>query len=665
MANIPGIVGYISPGSYSLVTTRAGSTSLPGGPTVIAILGQGKREEVLVEVAAGGGSDGLPSGFDPANSPNGRHFRLSTWPVIPGTIEIFLNPTGDGTDLPLIQISSQGEASAWTDEFGDFDPTPSFGLDPTSVDGYQSTSDGYGFFDSKYARQYADLRQRLGITAGSPEPNHYIFDASTGRIILDQALNAFDTLIVSYIAESDLNSPELMLDIDDVVAKHGFPSRFNTLSVAAEMAFENGAGAVMPVHAGQVLQGAGTSRRLVEQPTLFTALSALEREDVDILVSVMQSRIYDEVIMPFYELSVHGTLTDNGRFLQEDPADGDQPGINISPLALNPSNPDEPRFLQVFKNGRLLEFGVDYSVPNLDGSAAGPVASTNVLIALDPAYAGATHSVDNTLEEGDRVTASYLPDPAIINLVATAQIATLLHCQQMSQTKNRKERTCLLGSYEFVNLDFILDPVTGIEVNYGPFFRSMFFYPGGTSVTRVIGGESRQIDGQFIGAAAAGFAASRPIVTSLTNKTLIGFTINPRNRLTQDESNLVGGAGVAIVAPLAAGGRVVHGRTTSSSGSAVEEEYSVVRIKDRVAKVARQTLERRFVGGLITPNTVADVELTVQSILSQLVSQGVLNGFQNIKVRVNPQEPRQIDVQFDIQPVFPLNWIFIRFSVGA
>lgn len=668
MANIPGIVGYVGPGAFSLVETRPGPVSLPGGPTVIAILGQGRREQALVARAAGGGKDGLPVKFDPANSPDGRHFQTAVRPVVPGTIEVFINPVGDGTDLPLIQITSQAMADAWNAEFTDQDGYGYFqfqGPNGDSVDGYQAASDGTGFFNSKYARQFAALKQRLGITAGSPEPNHYLFDPATGRIVLDQPLRAFDTLIVSYIAESDLNDPELMFSLKDVVAKHGFPSKMNTISLAAQMAFENGAGVIMPVHAGQVLQGEGSAKRLVAEPTLFTALKSLEKEElVEIIVPVLQSRVFDEVIMPFYDPLVHGTLTDNGRFLQESEDTGDQPGINISPLAVNSTN-DAPAFLEVFKNGRKLEYGVDYSVVNLDGSQAGPDDSQNVLIALDPTYSGATHSVDNTLQEGDRITASYLPDPAVINLVATSQLAVLQHCNLMSETKNRLERTCLFGAYEFVDLDFILNPVTGIDANFGSFYRCMFFYPGGSSVTRVVAGEAQRLDAQFIAACAAGFVASRPIPTPLTNKILQGFTINPRQKLNNDETNLIGGAGCSIITPLAAGGKVLHGRTTTNSGSAVEEEYSIIRIRDHVAKTVRRALENAFIGRLITPSTADDVASTTKNILEALVSQGILSGFQSVAASVNPQEPRQIDVQFDIRPVFPLNWIFIRFTVGS
>jgi hypothetical protein len=650
--------------------------SLPGGPTVTAILGRGRREEFVVSRAVGGGADGSPKGFNPANKPDGRHFTVLNFPVVPGSIEVFLNPKNDGTDLPLIQITEEDMAAAWEAEFGDNDgyyidgysTFPGFnGPNGNSVDGYQGASDGSGFFDSKWSRQFRLLKERLGIVAGSPEPNHYVFDAFSGRLILDQALQAFDTLLVSYLGEADLNSPELMFDLASVIKKHGYPSKENSISLAAQMAFENGAGTVMPVHIGEALEGQGTARRLIQEPTLFTGLKALEKEEFcDIVVPIVNSRINNEIIMPFYDSVIHGPMTGNGQFLQEDPATGDQPGINISPLAVIPvgqPGAGNPVYLEIYKNSRLLQYGVDYSVPNLDGTSLN--STTNVLIALDPNYPGATHTVDNTLQDGDRVTANYLPSPAVIDLVATGQLAVVSHCQIMSETKNRRERVCLLGSYEFVDLDFLLDPVTGLEAVFGVTKRAQFFWPGGPFVNRVVGGENQILDGQYIAASAAGFYSSKPLPTSLTNKVLTGFTINPAQRLSIDETNLAGGAGAAIVEPLSAGGRVLIGQTTTSTGRAVEEEMSVVRITDYVAKTVRKALQGAYTGSLVTINTPRDIKITTEKILSSLQSQGIITQFKGVAATVDPDEPRQVNVTFDITPIFPLNWIFIRFSVGT
>lgn len=675
MANIPGIVGWVQPGAYSLVDLRPGPVSLPGGPTIIAILGKGKREEYVVTRAIGGGKDGLPVGFNPANKPDGRHFQLSFYPIVPGTLEIFINPKGDGTDLPLIRVTDSAMAQSWEGEFGDIDGYSGFagfnGPYGDSVDAYQSTSGGLpgtttgAFFTSKYAKQYAQLQAKLGITAGSLEPNHYIFNDETGQFILDQALNAFDTLVVSYIGQTDLNSPELFTDISKIYVKHGYPSVDNTISLAATMANENGATVFVCVHAGEKIEGEGSSKRLIQDPYMNDALKALEKEEVDYVIPIVRSRIYNEVIMPFYDGYTQGTLTDNGRYLQEDPTTGDQPGINISPLAVIPvgqPSAGAPTFLEVYKNGVLLQYGIDYSVPNLNGSSLN--GTTNVLIALDPTYPGATHTIVNTLVDGDKITASYLPDSSVINLVATGQLATLTHCQIMSETKNRKERKCISGGYEFVDMDFITDPTLGVEASFGTTKRMEFFWACGPFMNRVIAGENQIIDSQYLAACAAGYKASHTIPTSLTNKTLTGFTIDPSQKLSTEETNLVGEAGVSIVTPLAAGGKVVASQTTTNSGRAVEEEPSVVAITDYTSKTVRVALENAFTGSLITVNTPKDVEITTANILAALQSQGIIKSYANVKAVVDPQEPRQIDVTFDIVPVFPLNWIFIRFSVG-
>jgi hypothetical protein len=198
------------------------------------------------------------------------------------------------------------------------------------------------------------------------------------------------------------------------------------------MAYENGAGVVQCVHAGEVFQGEGSARHVIPEPTLFTALKNLEREDLtEILVPVVDSRINQEIIMPFYDSSnpLIVSWTGGGTYLQESSNTGDQPGINISPLALVPTgqpNAGDPVYLEVYKNGRLLQYGIDYSIPNLNGSEIN--GSTNVMIVLQPGVQGASHSVDNTLVDGDSLTANYLPDPdKAINLVATAQLACLNH----------------------------------------------------------------------------------------------------------------------------------------------------------------------------------------------------------------------------------------------
>ena len=88
MANIPGVSGYIQPGAFARDRVVSRGVSIPGGVRVLGLLGEGSREETLVESALGGGQDGVAS---PSGEIDGRHFQLPLAPVISGRTELRLN----------------------------------------------------------------------------------------------------------------------------------------------------------------------------------------------------------------------------------------------------------------------------------------------------------------------------------------------------------------------------------------------------------------------------------------------------------------------------------------------------------------------------------------------------------------------------------------------
>ena len=92
MANIPGLTGYNQPGAFSRDRIISRGASIPGGLRVIAMLGEGAREEVIVASAVGGGADGSAS-CSPTGSGDGRFFSLKNAPVVSGRTELRLNGT--------------------------------------------------------------------------------------------------------------------------------------------------------------------------------------------------------------------------------------------------------------------------------------------------------------------------------------------------------------------------------------------------------------------------------------------------------------------------------------------------------------------------------------------------------------------------------------------
>lgn len=90
MANIPGISGFIQPGVFARDRVVSRGASIPGGLRIPCVMGEGLREEVIVESAAGSGADGN-SDCSPTGSGDGRFFKLSQYPVTPGRTQLFLN----------------------------------------------------------------------------------------------------------------------------------------------------------------------------------------------------------------------------------------------------------------------------------------------------------------------------------------------------------------------------------------------------------------------------------------------------------------------------------------------------------------------------------------------------------------------------------------------
>ena len=116
--------------------------------------------------------------------------------------------------------------------------------------------------------------------------------------------------------------------------------------------------------------------------------------------------------------------------------------------------------------------------------------------------------------------------------------------------------------------------------------------------------------------------------------------------------------------PVIGGGQVLHGRTTVQSGAPEEEEISVVFIRDRVANVLRDVL-RGFIGQPEDPTLVAAITTRVTKTVQALVTQGLLTDFKNISVARDDVDPRQFNVAVEVQPNFPVTWIFIDVSLGV
>jgi hypothetical protein len=269
----------------------------------------------------------------------------------------------------------------------------------------------------------------------------------------------------------------------------------------------------------------------------------------------------------------------------------------------------------------------------------------------------------------------------------------LSHCLAMSNNRNKKERVLFAGAINGLVPDNltgvktaavenigILEGIQGETVTdilsgnvedlanysvpnaFGNTFRCVYFAPD--QIVVQAGTESVILDGFYIAAAAAGYmAANIRLEDPLTNKVLSGFTILRNKQFSSSTLEALATAGVTTLQPVAGGGRVVWGITTTQSGFPEEQEISIVFIRDRVAKVLRAGFQG-FIGLAETPNTGAILNTRAVILLNSLVSQGLITQYKDLSVQKDDVDPRQWNINVRVQPTYPVNFIYIKISLG-
>jgi hypothetical protein len=273
------------------------------------------------------------------------------------------------------------------------------------------------------------------------------------------------------------------------------------------------------------------------------------------------------------------------------------------------------------------------------------------------------------------------------------QQAFRVHAERMSSTYYKRERMLLTGAVEGLTVDNvtgvsnaavedigILEGIQGdnaeeilagniedlanysVSHNFGDSFRVMYFYPD--EIVRVINGTRTTLPGYYIAAAAGGwFAGETNIAMPLTYKTLVGFTILNDKVFKETELNKLGDNGITVVQPVTGGGRVQHGKTTTQSGASEEEESSIVFIRDQIARTMRRSFQA-FIGQPEDPTLAPSLTARATGLLNSFISQNLITAYRNLSVSRDDVEPRQWNIIVEIQPNYPVNWIFIDVSIG-
>ncbi len=310
MANIPGATNIL-PSVVTEIVTQSRGVSIPGGSRLAALIGEGSTDEVIVSQANGGGKDGLNSTYTSTNSSDGRHFKLQNYPLISNRTTLFKNGipltgieelidtgtfsnnydyridistgkielqaahlldqggafyvpvstnVGDGYISALTLLDVNAPPETWTvrcvsvQRNGLNQPiqgTAKF-LAIGSISGAKLDANGNPIIwkadnvvVSNTIFSFSIAETLVGPTAVSAfrEGDAFTIKVASGVLVRG------DSLTANCIPSLNLNDPVLLQGMDQVLARHGTPSVDNNLSLGAQLAFANGAPAVITVQA--------------------------------------------------------------------------------------------------------------------------------------------------------------------------------------------------------------------------------------------------------------------------------------------------------------------------------------------------------------------------------------------------------------------------------
>lgn len=270
----------------------------------------------------------------------------------------------------------------------------------------------------------------------------------------------------------------------------------------------------------------------------------------------------------------------------------------------------------------------------------------------------------------------------------------LNHCLTMSNLRNKRERVLFTGAIqglspfnltgaepaavedigvlEGIQGDNIAEVLAGntedltnysVPDSFGHTYRAMYFWPD--EIVVAVGGENTKIDGFYIAAAAAGLVSGTAnIAMPLTNKVVSGFSILRDKTLSVTVMEQLAAAGVCVLQPVAGGGRVIWGKTTTQSGFPEEEEMSIIFIRDRIAKSLRAGFAG-FIGLPENADTIPMLTTRARSLFQSFVGQDIITDFTALSVRRDAVEPRQYNITAKAQPNYPVGFIYVRVGIGT
>lgn len=199
-------------------------------------------------------------------------------------------------------------------------------------------------------------------------------------------------------------------------------------------------------------------------------------------------------------------------------------------------------------------------------------------------------------------------------------------------------------------------------------YPSVINYNPGFNATTGLSTASFNIPGYYVAAALAGLFTGQPsVATPITNKIVNGFNAIPNQISDIDAATNYLPYGVTVIRQKRDGNFWVYqGLTTVSNPTWVTQEISLSAIGDALAKQVKSDLvNSQLVGGPLTNVTSAAVLGTVQATLTNQVSKGLIQAYQNLSLALNPATPTTVNITFQYAPTYPINYIQVTMSLNT
>jgi hypothetical protein len=191
---------------------------------------------------------------------------------------------------------------------------------------------------------------------------------------------------------------------------------------------------------------------------------------------------------------------------------------------------------------------------------------------------------------------------------------------------------------------------------------AMNYYNGYTNSTLVVGG-------YYLAAAYAGIFAGNQPQQGLTRQTIKNFTGIPSavfQTMTTALKNQYGASGVAVAEISRAGVLWCRHGTTTDPSSIYNQEASLVREQDAMVTLLEGAVEQSgLIGTPIDDNTIVNLQALTIGILEQCVQLGIIYGYQAVLAQQLQSLPTTIQITFQWQPSYPLNYVTFIFSVNT